>query len=147
MDITLTPIGVIHSPFTDPAKAPIQASRSNIPGTVEVYPKFDGGLRDISEFSYIFLLYWIRCSDGYDLQVKPFLDDQEHGIFATRYPCRPNPIGLSLVHLLRVEANLLHIEGIDMVDETPLIDIKPYVPEFDIRENAQIGWYARRAHR
>jgi tRNA (adenine37-N6)-methyltransferase len=147
MDISLTSIGVIHSPFSDPAQAPIQASRSTATGSVEVFPQFAAGLRDLNEFSHIFLLYLIDCPQGYDLSIKPFLDDQEHGIFATRYPCRPNPIGLSLVRLLRVDGNRLDIEGIDMLDGTSLLDIKPYVPDFDIRENAQIGWYGRRAHR
>ena len=101
----------------------------------------------MEEFSHIFLLYLIECPQGYNLNVKPFLDDQEHGIFATRYPCRPNSIGLSVVHLLRVEGNRLDIEGVDMLDNTPLLDIKPYIPEFDIRENVQIGWYGRRARR
>jgi tRNA (adenine37-N6)-methyltransferase len=147
MDISLTSIGVIHSPFSDPAQAPIQASRSAATGSVEIFPQFDEGLQDLDEFSHIFLLYLIDCPQGYDLSVKPFLDDQEHGIFATRYPCRPNPIGLSLVHLLRVEGNRLDIEGVDMLDGTPLLDIKPYVPDFDLRENAKVGWYGRRVHR
>ena len=146
MNITLTSIGVIHSPFTDPAQAPIQSSRSTAIGNVEVLPQFAEGLRDLDEFSHIFLLYLIKCPQGYDLHVKPFLDDQEHGIFATRYPCRPNPVGLSVVRLLRVEGNRLDIEGVDMLDGTPLLDIKPYIPEFDIREHAQIGWYGRRAY-
>ena len=146
MEISLTSIGVIHSPFNDPAKAPIQASRSTATGSVEIFPQFVAGLSDLSEFSHIFLLYLIDCPQGYDLSVKPFLDDQEHGIFATRYPCRPNPIGLSLVRLLHVGGNRLEIEGIDMLDGVPLLDIKPYVPDFDVRENAQIGWYGRRKH-
>jgi tRNA (adenine37-N6)-methyltransferase len=146
MDLSLTSIGIIHSPFSDPAQAPIQASRSTATGSVEVFPQFVAGLRDLNEFSHIFLLYLIDCPQGYDLSVKPFLDDQEHGIFATRYPCRPNPIGLSLVRLLRVDGNRLEIEGIDMLDGVHLLDIKPYVPDFDNRENAQIGWYDRRAH-
>ncbi len=146
MDISLTSIGIIHSPFNNPAQAPIQASRSTATGSVEVFPWFATGLRDLNEFSHIFLLYLIDCPQGYNLSVRPFLDDQEHGIFATRYPCRPNPIGLSLVHLLRIDGNRLDIEGIDMLDGAPLLDIKPYVPDFDIRENAQIGWYGRRAH-
>ncbi len=146
MDITLTSIGVIHTPFTDPSQAPIQSSRSTAVGMVEVFPQFAEGLRDLEEFSHIFLLYSIKCAEGYNLHVKPFLDDQEHGIFATRYPCRPNSMGISIVHLLRVEGNRLDIEGIDMLDNTPLLDIKPYIPEFDIRENVQIGWYGRRAY-
>ena len=140
MDITLTSIGVIHSPFTDSSQAPIQSSRSTAVGSVEVFPQFVAGLRDLEEFSHIFLLYLIDCPQGYKLQVKPFLDDQEHGVFATRYPCRPNPIGLSIVHLLRVEGNHLDIEGVDMLDGSPLLDIKPYIPEFDIRKNVQTGW-------
>jgi tRNA-Thr(GGU) m(6)t(6)A37 methyltransferase TsaA len=147
MNISLISIGIIHSPFSDPAQAPIQASRSTATGRVEVFPQFAEGLRDLDEFSYIFLIYMIDCPQGYALSVKPFLDDQEHGVFATRYPCRPNPIGLSLVRLLSVDGNRLNIEGIDMLDGAPLLDIKPYVPDFDIRENAQIGWYGRRAHR
>ena len=147
MEITFTPIGVIHTSFTDPAKAPIQASRSSATGSVNVFPQFADGLRDLHEFTYIFLLYLIRCPEGYKLRAKPFLDNQEHGIFATRYPCRPNSIGLSIVRLIRIEGNRLDIEGIDMIDDTPLLDIKPYVPEFDNRENAKVGWYGRRAHR
>ena len=147
MENTLTSIGVIHSPFTDPSQAPIQSSRSTAIGSVEVFPEFVDGLRDLGEFSHIFLLYLIECPRGYNLQVKPFLDDQEHGIFATRYPCRPNPIGLSIVHLLHVEGNRLDIEGIDMLDGSPLLDIKPYVPDFDTRENVRTGWYGRRAYR
>lgn len=146
MDLTLAAIGVIHTPFTEPAQAPIQAARSTAIGEIEIRPQFAAGLRDLDEFSHIFLLYLIECAQGYNLLVKPFLDDLEHGIFATRYPCRPNSIGLSIVRLLRVEGNRLDIEGVDMLDSSPLLDIKPYVPEFDIRENARIGWYGRRAH-
>jgi len=146
MDITLSSIGMIHSPFTEPAQAPIQASRSTALGSVEIFPQFMEGVGDLEEFSHIHLLYLIDCPQGYNLKVRPFLDDREHGIFATRYPCRPNPIGLSTVHLLRVKGNLLEVEGVDMLDNTPLLDIKPYVPEFDVRENPQVGWYGRRAH-
>ena len=145
MDISLTSIGIIHSPFSDPKQAPIQSSRSTAIGSVEIFPQFVEGLRDLDGFSHIFLLYLIDCPQGYGLTVIPFLDDQEHGVFATRYPCRPNPIGLSLVRLLRVDGDKLEIEGIDMLDGTPLIDIKPYVPDFDVRQNAKIGWYAHRA--
>jgi tRNA (adenine37-N6)-methyltransferase len=146
MNISLTSIGIIHSPYSDPAQAPIQASRSSAMGSVEVFPQFAAGLRDLEEFSHIFLLYLIDCPQGYNLSIKPFLDDQEHGVFATRYPCRPNPIGLSLVRLLRVDGNRLEVEGIDMLDGVHLLDIKPYVPEFDNRENALTGWYGRRTH-
>ena len=113
---------------------------------MEIFPQYVAGLRDLAEFSHIHLIYLIDCPQGYDLKVKPFLDDQEHGVFATRYPCRPNAIGLSVVRLLKVADNRLDIEGVDMLDDTPLLDIKPYIPDFDIRENAQIGWYGRRTH-
>jgi tRNA-Thr(GGU) m(6)t(6)A37 methyltransferase TsaA len=102
------------------------------------------GLQDLDEFSHIILLYAFHCSSGYSLQVKPFLDDQLRGLFATRYPCRPNPIGLSSVRLLAIRDNLLDIEGVDMLDGTPLLDIKPYVPDFDVHTDVKTGWYNRR---
>jgi tRNA-Thr(GGU) m(6)t(6)A37 methyltransferase TsaA len=145
VEILLKPIGVIHTPFTDPQQAPIQASRSFAPGSVEIFPEFVAGLRGIEGFSHLHLLYLIDCPQGFNLSVKPFLDDQEHGVFATRYPCRPNSIGLSVVRLRSVTGNRLEIEGVDLLDDTPLLDIKPYVPDFDLRENVQIGWYADRS--
>ena len=139
------PIGIIHSPFTDKDQTPIQASRSQAIGTVEVYPEFSDGLRDIEEFSHIYLLYVFHNSSGYSLQIKPFLDDQEHGLFATRYPYRPNPLGISTVRLLFRQANVLTIEGVDVLDGTPLLDIKPYVPDFDLRTDVRAGWYETRS--
>jgi tRNA-Thr(GGU) m(6)t(6)A37 methyltransferase TsaA len=112
---------------------------------VEVFPEFASGLQDLEEFSHIILLYAFHCSSGYSLQVKPFLDDQLRGLFATRHPCRPNPIGLSVVRLLAYRENILDIEGVDMLDGTPLLDIKPYVPDFDVRTDVRTGWYARRS--
>ncbi|GAB4530118.1 MAG: tRNA (N6-threonylcarbamoyladenosine(37)-N6)-methyltransferase TrmO [Anaerolineae bacterium] len=145
MEYILKPIGVIHSPFTDKRQTPIQASRSQAIGQVEVYPEFTGGLQDVEGLSHLILLYIFHCSSGYTLRVKPFLDDQPRGLFATRYPCRPNPIGLSVVRLLGRRGNLLDIEGVDVLDGTPLLDIKPYVPEFDVRADVQTGWYAQRS--
>jgi tRNA (adenine37-N6)-methyltransferase len=139
------PIGVIHSPFTEKDKTPIQASRSQTVGQVEIYPEFADGLKDIEGLSHIYLLYAFHESSGYDLQVKPFLDDQKHGIFATRYPYRPNPIGLSIVRLLSRLENTLTIEGVDVLDGTPLLDIKPYVPDFDHRAEVRAGWYEMRS--
>jgi len=104
-----------------------------------------GGLQDLEEFSHIFLIYVFHCSSGYSLQVQPFLDDRMHGLFATRHPCRPNPIGLSVVRLLARHENILEIEGVDVLDSTPLLDIKPYVPDFDVRVDVQAGWYASRS--
>jgi len=145
MEISMHPIGIIHSPFSDKDQTPIQASRSQAIGTVEVYPEFSDGLQDIEEFSHIYLLYVFHNSSGYSLQIKPFLDDQEHGLFATRYPYRPNPLGISTVRLLFRQANVLTIEGVDVLDGTPLLDIKPYVPDFDLRTDVRAGWYETRS--
>lgn len=145
MKIIMQPIGVIHSPFKEKGQTPIQASRSQAKGAVEIDPKFLDGLQDLEGFSHIFLLYAFHCSSGYSLRVKPFLDHKEHGLFATRYPCRPNPIGISLVRLLSRKENILTIEGVDVLDNTPLLDIKPYVPDFDVRTDVRIGWYETRS--
>ncbi len=138
------PIGVIHTPFQDKDNMPIQAARSQATGVVEMFPEYAQGLRDVSGFSHLILLYVFNRSQGYSLLVKPFLDDQERGLFATRYPARPNPIGLSVVRLLAVRGNLLDISGVDMLDGTPLLDIKPYVPEFDAPGEVRLGWYEKR---
>jgi len=146
MEITMRPIGVIHSPFTNKELTPIQAVRSQAIGWVEVYPEYADGLKDVEELSHIHLLYIFHRSSGYKLHVKPFLDDREHGIFATRYPYRPNQIGLSTVRLLSRQENRLTIAGVDVLDLTPLLDIKPYVPDFDIRtEDVRTGWYETRS--
>ncbi|HUH96355.1 MAG TPA: tRNA (N6-threonylcarbamoyladenosine(37)-N6)-methyltransferase TrmO [Anaerolineales bacterium] len=145
MEIILHPIGIIHSPFTAKEQTPIQASRSQAIGLVEVFPQFADGLKDIEELSHIYLLYAFHESSGYALHVKPFLDDREHGIFATRYPDRPNPIGLSIVRLLARQGSRLTVEGVDVLDGTPLLDLKPYVPDFDLRTDVRTGWYATRS--
>ena len=145
MEFMMKPIGVIHSPFTDKAQTPIQPTRSQAVGWVKVYPEFAEGLRGLEGFSHIILLYAFHQSNGYTLQVQPFLDDRLHGLFATRYPCRPNPIGLSIVRLLARRENILEIEGVDMLNGTPLLDIKPYVPDFDVRTEVKTGWYAQRS--
>ena len=147
MDIVMHPIGIIHSPFTDPRQTPIQPTRSSAIGQVEVYEMFTPGLQDIDGLSHLILLYVFHRSAGYSLHVTPFLDDQQRGLFSTRYPSRPNPIGLSIVRLLARRENILEIEGVDVLDGTPLLDIKPYVPDFDIRQDVQTGWYATRSVR
>ncbi len=139
------PIGVIHSPFTEKGQTPIQASRSQAIGLVEVQPEFADGLMDIEGFSHIYLFYAFHRSNGYDLRVKPFLDEQEHGLFTTRYPRRPNPLGISIVRLVSRRENALTVEGIDVLDGTPLLDIKPYVPDFDQRTDVRTGWYETRS--
>jgi tRNA-Thr(GGU) m(6)t(6)A37 methyltransferase TsaA len=143
-NILFRPIGIIHSPFTNKSGMPIQASRSQAKGVVEIFPEYAEGLQDIEGLSHIFLLYVFHESLGYSLLVKPFLDDQLHGLFATRYPYRPNPIGLSVVRLIARKGNTLEVEGMDMLDGTPLLDIKPYVPDFDIRTGTRNGWYDSR---
>ena len=146
MEFTIRPIGIIHTPFADKDKTPIQPTHSEAIGQVEVYAEYAAGLKDVEGFSHLILLYAFHRSSGFELSVKPFLDDQQRGLFATRYPYRPNPIGLSIVTLLDREENILTVQGIDVLDGTPLIDIKPYVPDFDVRTAVRTGWYATRAH-
>jgi tRNA-Thr(GGU) m(6)t(6)A37 methyltransferase TsaA len=140
-EIKYKPIGIIHSPFKEPKGTPIQpAGAKRIDGTVEIFPEYAEGLKDIEGFSHIILLYHFHLSKGAALIAKPYMDDETHGVFAMRGPSRPNPVGISVVHLVKVEGNTLHIQDVDIVDGTPLLDIKPYVPEFDIREVTRIGW-------
>ena len=142
--IKYQPIGIIHSPFKEVAGMPIQSAGANgIKGTIELGHEFAAGLKDLEGFSHIILLYHFHLSKSYSLKVKPFLDENIHGVFATRAPRRPNPIGLSVVKLLRVEGSTLHIEEVDIVDGTPLLDIKPYVPEFDVKRAKKIGWLSK----
>ncbi len=139
--IIFTPIGIIHTPFTEPEGIPVQAEGGkNIKGNVEVYKQYAAGLKDLNGFSHIMLLYHFHLSEGYSLQVKPFLDEEPRGLFATRAPRRPNQIGISVVRLIGIKCNELIIEDVDMVDGTPLLDIKPYVPAFDHRDNMKSGW-------
>ena len=141
MEVNYRPIGVIHSPFTDIEGMPIQPTgASGIRGTVEVFPEFAEGLKDLEGFSHIILLYHFHRVQGAKLVVTPFMDCQPHGVFATRAPKRPNPIGLSIVKLLSIEQTILHIENVDILDGTPLLDIKPYVPEFDQPGADRVGW-------
>jgi tRNA-Thr(GGU) m(6)t(6)A37 methyltransferase TsaA len=139
--ITYTPIGVIHSPFKKPSQMPIQAAgAAGIEGTVEIFPDCAEGLRDLEGFSHIILIYHFHMVNSYSLTVKPFLDENMRGVFATRAPTRPNPIGTSTVRLVKVEGNVLHVDNVDIVDGTPLLDIKPYVPDFDAPSAGSIGW-------
>jgi tRNA (adenine37-N6)-methyltransferase len=143
---TFEPIGIIRTPFTEPKGMPIQPSGAKgIPGTVKVSPEYTRGLKDVEGFSHLVLLYVFHHSQGYSLEVKPFLDDKLRGVFATRAPKRPNPIGFSIVRLVKVDANTLYIEDIDVVDGTPLLDIKPFVPDFDNRESEKTGWLSKKA--
>ncbi len=144
MNIIYKSIGVIHSPFTKLEGMPIQPTGAKgIQGTVDIFPEFQKGLNDIEGFSHIILLYHLHRSEGFNLVVTPFLDDQPRGLFATRAPKRPNSIGLSVVKLLKREENILHIENVDILDGTPLLDIKPYIPVFEPDEEIQVGWLGK----
>jgi len=139
--IVYKPIGIIRSEHTQPEKTPIQPVYSEgCLGTAEVFPEFAAGLRDLDGFSHIYLVYHLHKAGEPRLVVKPFLQDVERGVFATRAPCRPNPIGLSIVRLVRREGNVLHLDGVDVLDGTPLLDIKPYTARFDRIENTRNGW-------
>jgi tRNA-Thr(GGU) m(6)t(6)A37 methyltransferase TsaA len=139
--IIYKPIGAIHSPFKEPRDAPIQsACARDVEGTVEIFPQYSEGLADLEGFSHIILIYHFHLSKGHSLRVKPYLNNELRGVFATRAPARPNSIGISIVRLVKVEGRKLHIRDVDILDGTPLLDIKPYVPEFDSRSTEKIGW-------
>lgn len=139
--IQLKPIGIIHTPFSIPEGMPIQpAGAAGVHGTIEVFKEYQAGLKDLEGFSHIILLYHFHRSQGFNLHIVPFMDTQPRGLFATRAPKRPNPIGLSVVQLDRIENDTLHIQNVDMLDDTPLLDIKPYVPDFDSITNVRTGW-------
>ncbi len=139
--IVYKPIGMIHSPFRKPEGMPIQSrAAKGIAGWIEIDEDYVQGLKDLEGFSQIILLYHFHLSKGFDLQTTPFLDSVRRGVFATRAPRRPNPIGLSVVRLVARENNVLKIEDVDIVDGTPLLDIKPYNPAFDVATGAVCGW-------
>lgn len=135
------PIGTIRSPYADLAGMPIQpAGAVDVCGMVEVLDEYAAGLQDLDAFSHIILLYEFHRSCGFDLKVVPFLDSVPRGLFATRAPRRPNPLGMSVVRLDRIDGNVLHVRDIDVLDGTPLLDIKPYVPAFEPQGNVRVGW-------
>lgn len=139
--VTFRPIGVIRSEHTATDATPIQpVFARDCLGRAEIFLEFADGLADIEGFSHLYLLCWLHRADPPQLRVKPYLQDVTHGIFATRAPSRPNPIGLSLVRLLRREGRVLHLAGVDVLDGTPLLDLKPYAPRFDTVENPRGGW-------
>jgi tRNA-Thr(GGU) m(6)t(6)A37 methyltransferase TsaA len=141
MKIEYQPIGIIHSPFTEPSGMPIQsAGAAGVEGTVEVFPKYNAGLKDLEGFSHVIMLYHFHQSKGFNLHVVPFLDSIPRGLFATRAPKRPNPIGLSVIKLQKIQDNILYVENVDILDGTPLLDIKPYVPECDKQTGVRVGW-------
>ena len=142
VQITYESIGVIHTPFKKQADTPIQgvfAPESK--GRVEVFPQYVDGLKDIAGFSHLILIYHFHLAEGYSLTTRPFLDNESKGIFSIRHFNRPNHVGLSVVRLDKVKGSILEISEIDIVDGTPLLDIKPYMPDFDVRHNVRKGWY------
>lgn len=147
-EIRYKPIGIIYSPFKEPRGTPIQpAGAWDIEGTVEIAPEYVEGLKDIEGFSHIILIYHFHLSSGHLFKVEPYMDEESRGVFATRAPNRPNPIGISIVRLVKVDGNTLYIKDIDIVDGTPLLDVKPYVPEFDARKAVKIGWLGRNVNK
>ena len=140
--LPITPIGRIHSPHQDPGAAPIQPRFARgIRGRVEVFEPFAAGLEDIEGFSHLFLVYRLHQAEPAKLTVVPFMDDRARGIFATRHPARPNALGLSLVRLVGREGRWLEVEDLDVLDDTPLLDLKPYYPAFDAPEGeVRAGW-------
>jgi tRNA-Thr(GGU) m(6)t(6)A37 methyltransferase TsaA len=140
--IILTPIGCIHTPFHDSAGMPIQSSvASGVEGTIDLFPEFVQGLLDIEGFDRLWVMYYFHRAVAPKLMVTPYLDPVEHGVFATRSPARPNKIGMSSVRLLNVDGNHLRIADVDMLDGSPLLDIKPYIQAFDYFEAVRVGWY------
>ena len=136
----LKPIGIIHSPYKNTRKAPHQGHKSEDVSRIEVFREFEEGLQDIEEFSHIIVVYWFHESEGYHLLVKTPWDDIPHGLFTTRSPHRPSPLGLTLVKLVAREKNILKVKGLDAIDGTPLLHIKPYVPGADDRSAVKPGW-------
>ncbi|MEJ2411958.1 MAG: tRNA (N6-threonylcarbamoyladenosine(37)-N6)-methyltransferase TrmO [Anaerolineales bacterium] len=135
------PIGIIHSPFQEKEGMPIQpGSAQGQKGKIALDREYVPGLQDLEGFSHLILVYYFHRAKSPQLLVKPFLDDDKHGLFATRAPSRPNPIGISIVKLLSIQDNILEVENLDILDGTPLLDIKPYVPDFDQPGKVRIGW-------
>ena len=145
-DIRYRAIGTVHSELKEPLDVPVAVPKKH-KGRVVVFPEYAEGLDDIEGFSHIILLFHCHMSRPDELKVKPFPDEELRGIFATRSPSHPNPIGLSIVRLTKREGNILHIEDVDIIDGTPLLDIKPYVPDFDERDPVTIGWLTHRKGR
>ena len=140
--IVFRPIGVIHSPFTCEEGTPVQPALSGgTTGWIEVLPEFGKGLQDIEHFERVWLLFWLNKARACRLVVEPYLDKTPHGVFATRSPSRPNPLGMSCVRITGRDGLRLDIADVDILDGTPLLDIKPYVPKFDTFEVSRVGWY------
>ncbi len=139
--ICFKPIGIIHTPFKSLKGIPIQSSMSNIKGKIEIFHEYESGLKDLSGFSHIYCLYFFDMVKlPVPLQSKPFLDDEVKGVFAIRTPFQPNPIGLSIFEVLEIKENNIQVKNVDLLDRTPILDLKPYVPGFNNLQTNKIGW-------
>ncbi|MGD9200288.1 MAG: tRNA (N6-threonylcarbamoyladenosine(37)-N6)-methyltransferase TrmO [Chitinispirillia bacterium] len=148
MKFEIKQIGTIYSPYRSKEECPIQGLvRPEGCGKVEIFPEYEEALETIEVFSHIILFYIFDKAGGIKLSRPTFLDDEPHGVFACRHPCRPNGIGISIVKLMNRDENILEVREIDVLDNTPLIDIKPYIPRFDYRENANNGWIETKKNR
>jgi tRNA (adenine37-N6)-methyltransferase len=148
--ITYQPIGVVRSPFTERQGMPLQSvAAAEVHGRIEVFAEYAAGLRDIDGFSHLYVICHLHRSVPGKLEVIPYLDDAVRGVFATRSPRHPNPIGISVMRLLSVDGSTLNVSGVDMLDGTPVLDVKPYVPAFDSFDAERTGWLeqgARKVH-
>ncbi len=139
--ICFKPIGIIHTPFKSLKGIPIQSAISDIKGKLEIFPEYKAGLKDLSEFSHLYcLFYFDMVKLPVPLQSKPFLDNEKRGVFAIRTPFRPNHLGISILEIIKISDNLIHVNNVDILDKTPILDLKPYIPQFDNFEIKKIGW-------
>ena len=146
--IICKPIGTIKSPFKSSIGMPIQPKGAlGIKGKVIVKKRYSAGLKDLAGFSHIILIYYFHLASKYALEVKPYMGKNFHGVFATRAPARPNALGISIVKLTNICGNILEIEDVDIIDNTPLLDIKPYVPDFDVKKVKRVGWLKNNIHK
>jgi tRNA-Thr(GGU) m(6)t(6)A37 methyltransferase TsaA len=138
--LELKPIGIIHSPYKDRGDAPYQGYRSKKISRIEVFKEFEEGLQDVEGFSHIIVVYWFHKSHGYHLLVRTPWDNIPHGLFTTRSPHRPCPLALTVVELVAREKNILKVKGLDAIDGSPVLDVKPYIPSVDERSVVKSGW-------
>ena len=146
--IKYKPIGKIYTPFKDREGMPIQPTGAKgVKGTITIEQEYIEGLKDLDGFSHVILIYHFHLINECKLTLVPFMDDKAHGVFSTRAPKRPNPIGFSVVKLNKIEGNIIHIENIDVLNETPLLDIKPFIPDVDCVTAEKLGWLERKSHK
>ena len=139
--VCFKPIGIAHTQFKTLKGIPIQSSMSNTKGIIEIFPQYQAGVKDLSDFSHIYCLYYFDMVKlPVPLQSKPFLDTESRGVFAIRTPFRPNPLGLSILKILEIKENEIHVDNVDILNNTPILDLKPYVPQFDVIKTDKIGW-------